>query len=104
MRLRWPVASTGACPRCWSEAVPHNGDDAAFGEPPYLRVAYCEHRDLLGDRIQGPLLVGDRIEVDGVICRVATSVVEAAAMPGNWCWIVDLVPVPVDDLGSMVSP
>ena len=40
------------CDQCWKEGVAHNGDEAVFGGPCYIRLAYCEHLQKLGFRLR----------------------------------------------------
>lgn len=59
------------CLICVQEGTAHNVEDlkgnvagAIFGEDPYLRVGYCEHNEVIGERIRCPYGVpGDRLWV-----------------------------------------
>lgn len=72
---RRPKAMADLCDACWSAAVPHNHRElvdggapnvagAVFGTTPYLRVSWCEHADVCGERIRSPYGTrGDRLWV-----------------------------------------
>jgi hypothetical protein len=40
------------CDQCWKDGVAHNGPEAVFGGPCYIRLAYCEHLRKLGFRMR----------------------------------------------------
>lgn len=42
------------CPACVRAGLPHHGAEAVFGGGPYLRVAYCDHHEVVGERIRCP--------------------------------------------------
>lgn len=47
-----PRSAWKGCDKCWREGVAHNGREAAFGGPCYIRFAYCEERQLFGMRLR----------------------------------------------------
>ncbi len=47
-----PRAAWKGCDKCWREGVAHNGREAAFGGPCYIRFAYCEERQVFGLRLR----------------------------------------------------
>lgn len=54
------------CDACWAGAVPHNGTEAAFGGPCYLRVSGCDHEGgtgYCGGRERPRFDVGDTLWV-----------------------------------------
>lgn len=94
MILRIPVANTiGVCSKCWALATPHNS--GGLLQTPYLRVSYCTHNDAPGDRIQSPLLVRDRFEVDYATHEVTGARVERAPWGSlfEWLWVVETTQV-----------
>lgn len=47
-----PRSSWPGCDRCWREGVPHNGGEAVFGGPCYIRFPWCDHREKIGFRLR----------------------------------------------------
>lgn len=95
MILRIPAYNPlGVCAKCWAAGTPHNGGGLA--RCPYLRVPYCDHFDVAGDRIQSPLLEDDRFVLDGRTMLVKAARIEADSLPGNgpaaghaWVWVIE---------------
>lgn len=95
MILRIPAYNPlGVCPKCWAAGTPHNG--GGLGRGPYLRVPYCQHNDVSGDRIQCPVLEDDRFVVDGKVMIVKAARIESDSLPENapsggqaWVWIIE---------------
>lgn len=95
MILRIPAYNPiGVCAKCWAAGTPHNRGGLAV--TPYLRVPYCTHFDVPGDRIQCPVLVDDRFSVDGRTMIVKAARIESEVMAGNevaaghaWVWVIE---------------
>lgn len=95
MILRIPAYNPlSVCAKCWASGTPHN--DGGLGRGPYLRVPYCQHNDVSGDRIQCPLLADDLFVVDGTVMIVKAARIEADSLPGNgpaaghaWVWVIE---------------
>lgn len=49
---RVPRSAWKGCDKCWREGLAHNGKEAAFGGPCYIRFAYCEERQVFGMRLR----------------------------------------------------
>lgn len=47
-----PRRSWDGCDKCWKDGVSHNGPQAVFGGPCYIRFAYCDHREEAGMRLR----------------------------------------------------
>lgn len=85
------------CAKCWAAGTPHN--DSGIARPPYLRVPYCEHHEVAGDRIQCPVLADDLFVVDGRTMVVKAARIEPASFLGNevadghaWAWVIEAEP------------
>lgn len=46
-----PRKSWRGCAECWRTGVPHNGKEAAFGGPCYIRFGWCDHKEVMGMRL-----------------------------------------------------
>jgi len=98
MILRIPAYNPlGVCAACWAAGTPHNAGGLAV--TPYLRVPYCTHHDVPGDRIQCPVLADDLFDVDGRTMVVKAARIEPAWLPGNevaagyaWAWVIEAEP------------
>ena len=63
-QTRRPVTPpNGICHECFMAATPHNGSECAMKPGPYLRVAFCEHNQATGWRMEAPVSIGDRLWV-----------------------------------------
>lgn len=103
--LRRPKHMAELCDRCWGSSVPHNDPDlvvedgspnvagGVFGTVPYLRVPWCEHADVCGERIRSPYgRRGDRLWIrescreldDGTFAYRADCSDEEAPERGPW--------------------
>lgn len=45
-------SSWEGCDKCWKEGVAHNGGEAVFGGPCYIRLAWCDHNERCGFRLR----------------------------------------------------
>lgn len=47
-----PRSAWSGCNKCWKEGLAHNGPEAVFGGPCYIRFPYCDHLEKVGFRLR----------------------------------------------------
>ena len=104
-QTRRPVKPpNGICHECFMAATPHNGSECAMKPGPYLRVAFCEHNQATGRRMEAPMSIGDRLWVREILIPVDKHAANGATR-GTWLYYkADHSPVPGNHRAIKVVP